>query len=88
MSQESRRASETFCAGPYKETLKKAVDGLQIGTKEEILQIIGYFDVNSIAVRGRDGPYRGRGLYPVASLMNHSCICNTRNIITGSPLIK
>jgi len=68
---------------PYKETLKKAVDGLQIGTKEEILQIIGYFDVNSIAVRGRDGPYRGRGLYPVASLMNHSCICNTRNIITG-----
>ncbi len=33
---------------------------------------------------GADGPYRGRGIYPVASLMNHCCVCNTRNIITGT----
>jgi hypothetical protein len=33
---------------------------------------------------GADGPYRGRGIYPVASLMNHSCVCNTRNIVTGT----
>jgi len=33
---------------------------------------------------GADGPYGGRGIYPVASLMNHSCVCNTRNIISGT----
>lgn len=39
--------------------------------------------IDEIFSLGSDGNYKGRGIYPVASLMNHSCICNTRNIIKG-----
>ena len=35
---------------------------------------------------GEDGPYKGRGIYPVTSLLNHACISNTRNIVTGRTL--
>ena len=35
---------------------------------------------------GEDGPYKGRGIYPVTSLLNHACITNTRNIVTGRTL--
>ena len=38
---------------PYKHIIKKVVEDLQLGSEDEIIKIIGYFDVNSIAVRGR-----------------------------------
>ena len=79
---ERREDAEQYIE-PHRSTITKAVDTLGLGSEEDVVRVLGYFDVNSIAVRGRDGPYRGRGIYPVASLMNHDCICNTRNIITG-----
>ena len=42
--------------------------------------------VSSVAMAGEDGPYKGRGIYPVTSLLNHACISNTRNIVTGRTL--
>ena len=102
---EERMAEKEKYIEPYKDNvIRRLIDDLGIGDEEEIIKVLGYLDVNSIAVRGivieliiqaifliinnvgADGPYRGRGIYPVASLMNHSCICNTRNIITGSML--
>ena len=40
----------------------------------------------NVAMAGEDGPYKGRGIYPVTSLLNHACISNTRNIVTGRTL--
>ena len=42
--------------------------------------------MSSVAMAGEDGPYKGRGIYPVTSLLNHACISNTRNIVTGRTL--
>ena len=71
---------------PYKDLIRFLVSDLKLGTEEEVIKIIGYFDVNSLAVRGDCGEYKGRGIYPLAALMNHSCICNTRNLMTGRGL--
>jgi len=71
---------------PYKDLIRKLVRDLKLGTEEEIIKVIGYFDVNSLAVRGDCGSYKGRGIYPLASLVNHSCVTNTRNIMTGRGL--
>jgi len=78
--------TETYIE-PYRlDVIDKLVHELQYCTEEEALEVIGFLDVNSMAVRGGDGAYRGRGLYQIASLMNHDCICNTRNIITKARL--
>ena len=77
--------SETYIE-PYRDLITQLVSDLRLGSEEEIIKIIGYYDINSLAVRSDQGSYAGRGLYPVASLMNHSCVCNTRNIITGRAL--
>jgi len=52
----------------------------------DIVKVLGFYDVNSHAVRAGGGAYRGRGVYPLTSLMNHSCITNTRNLIFGDTL--
>ena len=83
---EERRAEPEKYLEPYRDLITQLVTGLKLGAEEEILKIIGYFDVNSLAVRSDQGSYAGRGLYPVASLMSHDCVCNTRNIITGRAL--
>ena len=41
---------------------------------------------DNVSMAGEDGPYKGRGIYPVTSLLNHACISNTRNIVTGRTL--
>ncbi|XP_023332459.1 histone-lysine N-methyltransferase ASHR1 [Eurytemora carolleeae] len=84
---EERLAEYDIYIDPYKQTvINKVVEELKVGTNENIVKVLGYLDINSIAVRGLDGVYRGRGIYPIASLMNHSCICNTRNIINHTKL--
>ena len=85
---EERLAQPEKYIEPYKGIIDRLVRDLQLGTEEEIIKIIGYFDVNSLAVRGDCGSYKGRGIYPLASLMNHSCVCNTRNIMTGKYFMK
>ena len=83
---EERRAEPEKYIQPYRDLISQLLTGLRLGTEEEIIRVIGYYDVNSIAVRSDQGNYAGRGIYPVASLMNHSCVCNTRNIITARAL--
>ena len=58
---EERQENADLYIEPYKHVIKQAVNDLNLGSEEEIVRILGYFDVNSIAVRGADGPYRGRG---------------------------
>jgi len=84
---EERERLPSVYIEPYRhDVIHKMVNDLNIATEEEVVQVLGYLDVNSLAVRGMDGVYRGRGIYPVASLMNHSCVCNTRNIIENTRL--
>ena len=82
---EERLAERDKYIEPYREeVINKLLRMNTIQTsEEEICRLLGVLDVNCLAVRGKDGPYKGRGIFPTACLMNHSCICNTRNIITG-----
>ena len=82
-----RMAEPEKYIAPYKDLIRKLVRDLKLGTEEEIIKVIGYFDVNSLAVRGDCGSYKGRGIYPLASLVNHSCVTNTRNIMTGEDIV-
>ena len=60
-----------------------AVRGHQISLEILLVSLVAS-DIVSMA--GEDGPYKGRGIYPVTSLLNHACISNTRNIVTGRTL--
>ena len=50
---EERLAEEEKYIDPYKDIINQVVDELHLGSVDEIIKIIGYFDVNSIAVRGK-----------------------------------
>ena len=50
---EERMAEEEKYIDPYKDIINQVVDELHLGSLDEIIKIIGYFDVNSIAVRGK-----------------------------------
>ena len=52
--------------------------GLQTFTVSEIHRALGIFASNSCSLAG----YRGRGLFPTFSLINHSCVRNARHIVT------
>ena len=49
---EERMAEEEKYIVPYEDIIKRVVEELQVGSENEIIKIIGYLDVNSIAVRG------------------------------------
>jgi len=49
-------------------------------TEEEVNHVIGSLEVNAFEVSSSPGG-RGRGVYPLTSLMSHSCISNARYII-------
>ena len=51
--EEERLAEPEKYIEPFRNIIKMAVEEFHIGTEKEILQILGYLDVNSIAVRGR-----------------------------------
>lgn len=50
---EERMAEAEKYIDPYKDIINQVVDELHLGSLDEIIKIIGYFDVNSIAVRGK-----------------------------------
>eukprot|EP00092_Neocalanus_flemingeri_P034458 GFUD01037469.1.p1 GENE.GFUD01037469.1~~GFUD01037469.1.p1 ORF type:complete len:462 (-),score=138.23 GFUD01037469.1:36-1421(-) len=54
--------------------------------EEEILLATKCVLYNCLDVLGKDGSPLGRGLYPTACLLEHSCTSNTRNIIIGDSL--
>jgi len=47
--------------------------------EEEVLGVCAVMDTNSFEVR-RGAGVKLRGLYPLASLMNHDCVPNTRHV--------
>ena len=49
-------------------------------TEEEVNHVIGSLEVNAFEVTSPDCG-RGRGVYPLTSLMSHNCISNARYII-------
>lgn len=51
--------------------------------EETILKVSSIFDTNSFDVRSPDGLQRFRAIYVTASMMNHSCVPNTRHIYVG-----
>ena len=82
---EERRARPEQYIEPYRE---EVIGPLQrMGWQEgEILQVLAWFDVNSFSVVARAGGGRGRGLFPLASLLNHGCVSNTRRLVSGARL--
>ncbi|CAB3385479.1 Hypothetical predicted protein [Cloeon dipterum] len=48
-------------------------------TEDDILGVCGVMDTNAYEIR-RNGGVKLRGLYPLASLMNHDCVPNTRHV--------
>jgi len=50
---EERMSEAEKYIDPYKDIINQVVDELHLGSVDEIIKIIGYFDVNSIAVRGK-----------------------------------
>jgi hypothetical protein len=51
--------------------------------EEEVLRVCGVMDTNAFEVR-RAGGVRLRALYPLAALMNHDCVPNTRHVFDAS----
>ena len=47
-------------------------------TEDEVNHVIGSLEVNAFEVTAPSGLGRGRGVYPLTSLMSHSCISNAR----------
>eukprot|EP00096_Caligus_rogercresseyi_P012657 TRINITY_DN5373_c0_g1_i1.p1 TRINITY_DN5373_c0_g1~~TRINITY_DN5373_c0_g1_i1.p1 ORF type:complete len:578 (-),score=111.95 TRINITY_DN5373_c0_g1_i1:77-1810(-) len=81
-------------AGDYWEEYKKHVVQFLLdncpslgSSAEEILHIIGVLDVNSVKIHGpnTDGDrldmYPGHALYPLTSLLSHSCSSNSKTIL-------
>lgn len=52
-------------------------------TEEEILHAFGVLDVNSVKINsgGSSGTASGHGLYPLTSLLSHSCISNSKTVL-------
>ncbi|XP_059479054.1 SET domain-containing protein SmydA-8-like [Neocloeon triangulifer] len=48
-------------------------------TEDDVLGVCGVMDTNAFEIR-RDGGVKLRGLYPLASMMNHDCVPNTRHV--------
>ena len=53
--------------------------GLNTFTVPEVHRALGIFASNSCSLAG----YRGRGLFPTFSLINHSCVRNARHIVSS-----
>ena len=83
---ERRNMYEKYIQRYRDSVIDQLVDNFGEFSEDEVVRVLGVLDVNSMAVRVRGGPYRARGLFPVASLMNHSCVCNSRNIVTDDRL--
>jgi hypothetical protein len=49
-------------------------------SENEINHVLGVLEVNAFEITSDDGD-RGRGLFPLTSLMSHSCISNTRYVL-------
>ena len=47
-----RRAEAERCISPYREVIRNTATQLGLASEQEVVTVIGYFDVNSIAVRG------------------------------------
>ncbi|XP_040574757.1 SET domain-containing protein SmydA-8 [Lepeophtheirus salmonis] len=80
-------------AGDYWEIYKKQVADFLVdrcssleATVDEVLHIIGVLDVNSVKIHGPSigeklEQYPGHALYPLTSLLSHSCISNSKTIL-------
>ena len=49
---QERRAEAERYISPYRPVTRALVTELGAATEEEVITVLGYFDVNSIAVRG------------------------------------
>ena len=47
-----RREEAERCISPYREGIRNTATQLGLASEQEVVTVIGYFDVNSIAVRG------------------------------------
>ena len=57
-------------------------------SEEEILHALGVLDVNSVKINSsgggnssNSGTASGHGLYPLTSLLSHSCISNSKTVL-------
>jgi len=56
-------------------------------SEEEILHALGVLDVNSVKINSsaggssNSGTATGHGLYPLTSLLSHSCISNSKTVL-------
>ncbi|XP_004931692.3 SET domain-containing protein SmydA-8 [Bombyx mori] len=51
--------------------------------EETILKVASIFDTNSFDVRSPDGTKKLRGIYLTSSMMDHSCLPNTKHVFVG-----
>ena len=50
-------------------------------TDEEIFHALGVLDVNSVKINSGPQVVNGHGLYPLTSLLSHSCISNSKTVL-------
>jgi len=50
-------------------------------TEEEIFHALGVLDVNSVKINSGPQVVNGHGLYPLTSLLSHSCISNSKTVL-------
>ena len=58
-------------------------------TEEEVLHALGVLDVNSVKINSGGQTYSsGHGLYPLTSLLSHSCISNCKTVLKSDYSIE
>ena len=57
-------------------------------SEDEVMHALGVLDVNSVKIGGSNGTVNGHGLYPLTSLLSHSCISNSKTVLKSDYSIE